>query len=202
MKIPDKINTRKKLEIFAMQLGLQTLGANVGKLDGSDGPITQRALHTTWNKHTQAGDLPKYAELAYSHLGEKEVPGAKSNPLILKWIKSVFSWGTDDGKIAWCAIFINVMMEQAGITGTGKANARSFLDWGTKVTSPRRGDIVIFSRGDPNGWRGHVAIYWDDANDGSILVLGGNQRDAVSIAKYSTNRLLGYRRATSNGESN
>lgn len=101
----------------------------------------------------------------------------------------------DPAVTAWCAAFVNASLSQAGIEGTGKLNARSYLDWGQEVSNPQRGDIAVFSRGDPNGWQGHVGFFDGYNQDGSIRVLGGNQGDSVSIANYDANSLLGFRRA-------
>ena len=100
----------------------------------------------------------------------------------------------DPATTAWCAAFVNSTLKQSGVEGTGKLNARSFLDWGTPVDTPQRGDVAIFSRGDRNGWQGHVGFFDSYADDGRINVLGGNQSDSVSIAPYAANRLLGFRR--------
>ncbi len=101
----------------------------------------------------------------------------------------------DPAVTAWCAAFVNATLQQSGIEGTGQLNARSYLDWGQEVTTPQQGDIAVFSRGDPNGWQGHVGFFDGYNDDGSIRVLGGNQSDAVNIASYDANRLLGFRRA-------
>ena len=100
----------------------------------------------------------------------------------------------DPATTAWCAAFVNATLAQTGGTGTGKMNARSFLDWGSPVDTPQRGDIAVFSRGDPNGWQGHVGFFDSYTPDGRINVLGGNQSDSVSIAPYGADRLLGFRR--------
>lgn len=73
-------------------------------------------------------------------------------------------------------------------------NARSFLNWGTETTEPQLGDIVVLSRGDPDGWKGHVGFFKGFDANGDILILGGNQGDSVSVSSYSKDRLLGYRR--------
>jgi uncharacterized protein (TIGR02594 family) len=96
---------------------------------------------------------------------------------------------------AWCADFVNASLSRAGIEGTGSGMARSFLDWGQPVDQPMQGDVAVFRRGDPNGPYGHVGFFDGYNEDGTIRVLGGNQGDAVSIANYSANDLLGFRRA-------
>ena len=101
----------------------------------------------------------------------------------------------DPAVTAWCAAFVNASLSEAGMQGTNSLAARSFMDWGVPVDTPQRGDIAVFSRGDPNGWQGHVGFFDSYAPDGRINVLGGNQGDAVSVAPYDASRLLGFRRA-------
>lgn len=100
----------------------------------------------------------------------------------------------DPAVTAWCAAFVNATLQQAGQEGTGSNMARSFMDWGTAVDQPQVGDLAVFSRGDPNGPFGHVGFFQGYDENGNILVLGGNQGDAVSVAPYSPDRLLGFRR--------
>ena len=101
----------------------------------------------------------------------------------------------DPAVTAWCAAFVNATLRQSGRQGTGSNMARSFLDWGQPVTQPTEGDLAVFSRGDPEGPYGHVGFFQGYDDQGNILVLGGNQGDAVSVAAYSPDRLLGFRRS-------
>ena len=102
----------------------------------------------------------------------------------------------DPATTAWCAAFVNASLAQAGQSGTGSNMARSFLEWGQPVDQPQRGDIAVFSRGDPNGEFGHVGFFDGYNENGTIRVLGGNQgaNGAVSVSNYSPNSLLGFRR--------
>ena len=99
----------------------------------------------------------------------------------------------DPSQTAWCAAFVNATLSKTGLNGTGALNARSFLNWGTEVTQPQLGDVVVLSRGD-NPAQGHVGFFKGFDGDGNILLLGGNQGDAVSVQSYDKSRLLGYRR--------
>lgn len=103
----------------------------------------------------------------------------------------------DPAVTAWCAAYVNATLAQSGMKGTDSNLARSFLDWGQEVEQPQKGDLAVFSRGDPNGPYGHVGFFDGYNEDGTIRVLGGNQGGAgeVSIANYGTDRLLGFRRA-------
>jgi uncharacterized protein (TIGR02594 family) len=100
----------------------------------------------------------------------------------------------DPATTAWCAAYVNATLAQTGQKGTGSNMARSFLDWGTGVSDPQKGDLAVFRRGDPNGPYGHVGFFDGYNQDGTIRVLGGNQGDGVSIASYSPDDLLGFRR--------
>lgn len=128
-----------------------------------------------------------YASLA-SMIGKTEADAAIRDYL------TTGGQNLDPQTTAWCAAAVNTALEQTGQKGTGSLAARSFLEWGQPVDQPQRGDIAVFSRGDPNGWQGHVGFFDGYNPDGTIRVLGGNQGDAVSIAAYSPDRLLGFRR--------
>ena len=129
--------------------------------------------------------------VALTQLGVKEIPGEGSNPQIEQYHAST-SIGLSDDSVPWCASFVNWCLKRAGIAGTASPAARSFMQWGKGIASPVEGCICVFSRGDPNGWQGHVGFYVEE-DESTISVLGGNQSDAVSIAKYPKANLLGYR---------
>lgn len=133
--------------------------------------------------------------LAKTYEGTWEWKGSDHNPVVVGFFADVgHSWVQDD-ETAWCAAFVGSVLEKCGIRSTRKLNARSYLDFGTPINleDAREGDIVIFSRGDPNGWQGHVAFYVSHGTQ-YINVLGGNQSNQVNIKPYSRSRLLDVRR--------
>ena len=134
---------------------------------------------------------PKWLIKARSYLGTKEIPGKNFNPIIKKWFAYAGHKEVTDDVTPWCAAFANAMLYEAGQKGTGALNARSFLNWGSKLTKPKVGCIVVFKRGN-SSWQGHVAFFLRDLGD-RIEVLGGNQSDSVSIGRYKKTDLLGYR---------
>ncbi|HET9319482.1 MAG TPA: TIGR02594 family protein [Bryobacteraceae bacterium] len=111
-----------------------------------------------------------------------------SNPRIDEYLSTV---GMGDDDTPWCSAFVNWSMMQAGIPGTGKANARSWLHWGTAIVDCRLGAVAVLSRGN-NNWQGHVTFYVGD-NGANLLCLGGNQGNAVCVRPYARTRLLGMR---------
>jgi uncharacterized protein (TIGR02594 family) len=135
---------------------------------------------------------------ARSNIGLREKKGkAQHEAKILRFFKDVgHSWVKDD-ETAWCAAFAGAMLESVGLESTRKLDARSYLKWGQEVQKQdaKEGDIVVFWRGTPNGWQGHVAFFVRWTESGDIVCLGGNQSDQVSEQVYSKERLLGFRRA-------
>ena len=69
-----------------------------------------------------------------------------------------------------------------------------WLNFGTPVTTPQDGDVVVFDWSKIGSSGHHVAFYLADAGD-RISVIGGNQSNSVSITTYAKAAVLGYRRA-------
>jgi uncharacterized protein (TIGR02594 family) len=132
--------------------------------------------------------------IALSKYGTKELPGGQHEADILKYFEEIGHQWVKDDETPWCAAFMNWCCLKAGYKGTGKLNARSFLDAGEKVETPELGDVVIFSR-DNDPAKGHVGIFIREKGD-MIFTLGGNQSNQVSIWPYLKNRVIGYRRLT------
>lgn len=134
-------------------------------------------------------------ELAQKEVGTVE--WAKGdNPKVVAYFKDSGNAGVTDDETAWCAAFVGAMLHRSGAKGTGKLNARSYLEWGVPVDrkDAKPGDVVIFKRGN-SSWQGHVAFFVKDKG-ALIEVLGGNQSNAVNVKGYQASQLLGIRRAS------
>ncbi len=130
---------------------------------------------------------------ALNEIGVTEKPGEKHNPRILEYFEEIGHSWVDDDETAWCAAFANFILKVAGYEGSGKLNARSFLDVGHQTKTPAIGDVVVFWREKPSSWKGHVAFFIRET-DKHIYVLGGNQKNKVCIQAYPKSKLLEYRR--------
>lgn len=126
---------------------------------------------------------------ARKYIGEQEIKGSKHNPLILQWWKDIKRGGIKDDETPWCAAYVGAMLENVGIRSTRFESAKSYLEWGTNLSSPAYGCIVVFTR--TGG--GHVGFVVGQKANGDLLVLGGNQGDAVNIRAFSQDRVSGYR---------
>jgi uncharacterized protein (TIGR02594 family) len=104
--------------------------------------------------------------------------------------------GIDPVRVPWCGLFIYSMYQDRGIKIKNPALARNWLSVGKKIEQPRRGDLVILSRGSTL-WQGHIGFFIADFSIKGIdyiLVYGGNQEDKVTYSVYKKKYLLGYRR--------
>lgn len=132
-----------------------------------------------------------WLDRAIGYIGTREIRGRKHNRLVLRWA-SIF--GIRDDETPWCGSFVAGMMKEDGrpVQKRGAA-ARSWLKYGKKLDKPAVGCIVVFWRGKRNGWSGHVGFVVGKDQYGNLMVLGGNQGNAVNIKPFSTKRVLGYR---------
>ena len=133
--------------------------------------------------------------LAMGQFGQKAIPGASSNPIILKYFQDAGHPEILDDDIPWCAAFLNAMLERARLPTTGSLAARSFLQWGQPTTAPVLGDVAVFWRESPGSGLGHVGFVCAVFKD-YVYILGGNQDNQVEIKPFLTSQLLGYRRLT------
>ncbi|CAO0822437.1 hypothetical protein DFAR_3060010 [Desulfarculales bacterium] len=136
---------------------------------------------------------PAWIRWARQQLGQKEVPGPASNPVIQAWYRLTTlpedMW-TD--ATAWCAVFVNAAFMLNNIKTIRSAGAEEWLKFGKAAGTPQKGDVVVFEWS--NGQH-HVAFFLRDLGDGMIECIGGNQNDAVTITAFPEANVLGYRRA-------
>lgn len=91
-----------------------------------------------------------------------------------------------------CSGFVCAMMEKAGIRSARTDGAKNWLNWGEKLEDACDGCIVVFTR----SGGGHVGIVVGEDEKGNLLVLGGNQGNAVNVKSFSRSRVTGYRYPT------
>lgn len=129
---------------------------------------------------------------ALNEIGVSEIRGSKHEARILEYFDEIgHDWVKTD-ETAWCAAFANFILKECGYEGSGKLNARSFLEVGEETKIPDMGDIVVFWRESKESWKGHVGFYIREDEE-YIYCLGGNQSNKVGIDRYPKYRLLEYR---------
>jgi uncharacterized protein (TIGR02594 family) len=151
---------------------------------------------TQYNWIALLHNLPEMVTEAFKlgKLNTSEIPGAKSNPIIIALAKEagVANLYKSD-EIAWCALAHTVLALRAGKTvlfkGYARLRAASFLEFGQLITTPCLGDTLVFKR--EGGY--HVGLYIGEDNL-CYHVAGGNQGNQYSITRIDKKRLLQARR--------
>ncbi|MBJ3774810.1 C40 family peptidase [Acuticoccus mangrovi] len=123
------------------------------------------------------------------HIGVREIPGPQHHPLIVEWGKQAgIDWWNND-EDAWCAVAVNGALVNCGYPSTRSALARSFTRYGTKLTRPVPGAIVVFPRGS-NPLYGHVGVVEQVNGDGTVTVINGNVSNEVRRSVFRIASIL------------
>lgn len=138
---------------------------------------------------------PPWMAEAWAELGQHEIPGGADNARILAMFRDAGAAGFAHDETAWCAAFVGACLKRGGVAGSGSLMARSYLGWGLSAAvggaSAPPGAIVVLKRGgDPT--LGHVGFLVGETA-ASVLLLGGNQSDGVSVAAFARGDVLAMR---------
>ncbi len=159
-----------------------------------DSPVGRDRRRPRRRPTADAGE-PSWMAIARAEICTREArAGQPSNSRILEYHQITTLRATSD-RIPWCASFLSWVLERAGIRSTRSARAKSYLDWGHALETPRPGAIAVFHRGSgaPTArGPGHVGFLVEE-RERDILLLGGNQGNHVNIRSYAKSRLMAYR---------
>lgn len=134
---------------------------------------------------------PPWLEVARSEFGVATMPEGQSHPRVEEYHRTVTDRGWND-KVPWCSSFLNWCFLRAGIPGTNSGLARSWLNWGTALETPRVGCLVILWRDDPASEKGHAGFFLRQ-DEARVYLWGGNQLGAVCENSYPREMILGFR---------
>jgi uncharacterized protein (TIGR02594 family) len=205
-------------DVFPIQQALVGHGFHLGTIDGLWGPDTEAALKRFQAAHGLVADGlagPKtrqalfgtrppanpldHPSLVWMHaarrlIGLREDPSPASNPVLLDWADRLNVAFPSDAT-AWCGLFVahciaTTLPDEP--LPQQPLGARNWARFGVPCTA-QPGAILIFWRGQRNGWQGHVGFYAGEEKGGVFHVLGGNQGDRVSVARIHADRLLATR---------
>lgn len=143
------------------------------------------------------------AALAEMAAGNGEVGGNNRGPHVTKYLNGLVSTPND-----WCAGFVSFCFKSSGqpmpfnYTVGARDVLRQFRNkgWGVSPTSanpPLPGDVIVWWRGTPSGWQGHVGLVHSYAS-GIVRTIEGNKTPKVNSFTYtldSISKLLGFGRA-------
>lgn len=141
---------------------------------------------------------PAWLAAARAKLGTREIPGPTHNNVLLAFLNTAAKWNGvvwRDDEMPWCGGFVAACLVAAGVEPVKiAARAKSWATYGVLLREERLspGAILVFAR--EGG--GHVGFYvgfyvGEDADH--YYVLGGNQRNSVSIVPIVRGRLVASR---------
>lgn len=134
---------------------------------------------------------PKWLQLAYKELGVKEGVGKANNPTVVQYFAEAQHPEIKADEVPWCAAFVGAMLKRAGIKSSESLAARSYEKWGQPLNKPILGCIAVKKR-PGSSWSGHVGFVVGLTKD-SVILLGGNQGDKVSVASFKRKEFTAYR---------
>lgn len=151
-------------------------------------------------------------DLAQRFVGVRELPGSRDSHFVMAMLTLDAEWPEHD-EVPWCSAFVNYVAWLLRLPRSKSLRARSWLRVGREVSLMRAEscfDVVILKRGGGNQpgpevleAPGHVGFYAGVQEKSSadqtridrrVLVLGGNQSNAVNVSAYPVERILGTRR--------
>ena len=131
-----------------------------------------------------------WLDIAEGELGVVEIPGPRSHQKIVEYHSATSGGKAPDG-VPWCSSFVCWLMRQSGIPHPASKSSQAWLKWG--VGAPvTRGAIGVI-RNPIRRYRGHVGIVAGYDYRMRIVLLGGNQKDAVSYRAYPFRKFVSFR---------
>lgn len=150
------------------------------------GPITWSALMAPSPAHSE---IPWMAEAMLI----KGLHEQRDYSALRRWFDKSVAW-IDPREIPWCGAFTATAMRRwkPGIDlPNNPLGARNWQRFGVEC-APQYGAVLVFWRGSPSAWQGHVGFYAGE-DTSAYHVLGGNQSNAVTITRVAKSRLLSAR---------
>lgn len=199
MRVSLAIDARMR----ALEREIADFGSNSVLLGGKPGAMDPKRYKVSAGPlGNPASQLLGRMEAARLKAGNPEIDkyfdGIKTDPAYDRKRRSFDIGSTHEsggyGRItAWCAAFVNWCLAQAGVPHLGYATAKSWLEFGTPVAAPVHGCITIIRPSSSTGsTTGHVAFFVERQGN-RVVLLGGNQGDAVSEEPFKASSVQGYR---------
>lgn len=129
--------------------------------------------------------------------GVKEIKGSANHPRIMEMYRTVGRPEIKSEATSWCAAAVGTWLKESDFPIPPKATnlmAMSYETYGKRLDTFRPGAICVFYRSKlrERDWRRHVAIGVRDLGS-HIECIGGNQSNAVTVAKFPKRDLVAMR---------
>jgi hypothetical protein len=179
---------------------LHASGQKLGELRGWLSRLAEYAVAATED------DTPAETHLAraLAEVGQREIPGPKSNPRIDEYLALCVRGGKllglrGDDQFSWCAAFASWcglppgMVPRAAVAEL-VTDSRKLGLWRDAGHIPKAGDLAIYARagGDPRkGGLGHVNRVIS-VSDVFFKAVGGNEADSVKLSERALTEPVGF----------
>jgi uncharacterized protein (TIGR02594 family) len=144
-------------------------------------------------------------DLAQRFIGVREIEGHASSAHVMAMLRLDADWPKDDS-VPWCSGFVNYVAWLLRLPRSKSLAARSWLSVGRPIdirNAQPENDVVILKRGvgkqpgpEVLSAPGHVGFFagLEGERGSRVLILSGNQSDAVTVASFPVADVLGARR--------
>jgi uncharacterized protein (TIGR02594 family) len=110
-------------------------------------------------------------------------------PVLVSEARKYMGTNPTDRKRLWCATFMNMVLAKAGYRGTNSDAAKSFAQYGRRISEPRVGAIAVLTRGKRGG---HVGVVSGIDAGGNPIIISGNHNKRVGESVYPRSRVIAY----------
>jgi uncharacterized protein (TIGR02594 family) len=111
------------------------------------------------------------------------------SPVLVNEARKYMGTNPTDRTRLWCATFMNMVLAKAGYSGTNSDAAKSFAQYGRRISEPRVGAIAVLTRGKRGG---HVGVVSGIDVNGNPIIISGNHNKRVGEATYARSRVIAY----------
>jgi uncharacterized protein (TIGR02594 family) len=182
-------NTRSAMQHFMRSKGFSTSVRS----DKKSGMVIKFVADNAEILPSAVSDHPvPWMAIAYANIGLHEVA---DNAALQKFLRSDGETVGDPKRVPWCADFTQTVITNAlplePFEGRMEKNpylAYNWLDFGRTLATPSVGALMVFWRGNKSSIYGHIGFYVGEDTQ-SYYILGGNQKNKVSITRISKGRL-------------
>lgn len=197
------------MNVAELQRRLSALGFDPGPIDGVYGRRTIAAVKTFQKAKgltvdgivgpqtiaaLAEGNRPAFLPWMEEINRRKGLHETRNRTSLISWLRSDGRTLGDPAKLPWCGDAVETPIALTLPDEPLPANpylARNWMKFG-RACKPTYGAVLVFWRGDRHGTSGHVGFY--EGEDASAYhVLGGNQSNAITVARLAKDRLLGAR---------
>ena len=110
-------------------------------------------------------------------------------PVLVNEARKYMGTNPTDRTRLWCATFMNMVLAKAGYSGTNSDAAKSFAQYGRRISEPRIGAIAVLTRGKRGG---HVGVVSGIDAGGNPVIISGNHNKRVGESVYPRSRVIAY----------